>query len=126
MNSKKESFLLFDSDCGSCTRFASLVKRYCIGARIVLVPMTDTRSQSLVGGAIPKSMMFRSFHLVQIDDMGKKRISSAGDGLIRMIEHLPLGRHIAGFMSRARLSRNIVDWTYLQASRIRRGTCTSS
>lgn len=126
MNSKKEAFLLFDADCGSCSRFASLVKRYCIYATIVPVPMTDAISQSLVCGAIPTSMMFRSFHLVQIDDMGKKRVSSAGDGLIRLIEYLPLGRHIAGFMSRAKQFRNMADWTYLQASRTRGSACTSS
>jgi predicted DCC family thiol-disulfide oxidoreductase YuxK len=119
---RKTAYLLYDADCGPCTLFMRIVKRFDIGRKIIPVALQVHFAADLVRGKLSDEEAFRSFHLVQVSKDGKQ-IFSAGDGLVQLLEYLPFGDRLVSVIRRVKIFGRFVDSVYLQASRIRKSSC---
>lgn len=118
---ENRAFLLYDAECGPCTRFMKAVKRLDLGARIVPIPLQNPLSFELVKSRMTRHEMMRSFHLVSPSSSinEENQVFSAGDGLIHLIPYLPLGNLIFRPVKHARKLRKLIRWTYDQCTRLR-------
>ena len=115
---RQESFLLYDADCGPCTRFMKAVKRADLRHKIIPVPLQSGFATSLVSRKLSRTRLKASFHLVEVSDENTE-IFSAGDGLIQLISYMPFGFILSKPVARFKKARNAVRWFYLQATRFR-------
>jgi|GEM_PF-3347671 predicted DCC family thiol-disulfide oxidoreductase YuxK len=120
---RKPAYLLYDTNCGSCKRFMKIVRLLDFSRKLIPVALQDQLSLELVSGKLTSEEMFCSFHLVQVMNSGQNQVLSAGDALVQLLEYFPFGGRITSMMQRVKISRSLVSWTYLQASRIRTASC---
>ena len=112
------TYLLYDSDCGPCTKFMRLVGQLDVHRRIVPVSLGDPQAAKLAGPEMSRRRLQSSFHLVEISN-GKKQVFSAGDGAIRLTKYLPLGSLSYWIVDRMKFLRNFIRRAYFQTTRIR-------
>jgi predicted DCC family thiol-disulfide oxidoreductase YuxK len=79
--------LLYDADCGPCTRFKNSVKFLDASRRIESIPLTEGDRKGLLE-RVPPSLRHRSFHLVSPDGA----VLSGAKALPQLLALLPAGR----------------------------------
>lgn len=119
----KSAYLLYDSDCGVCSRFVKTIRLFDSRKRIIPVALRDQLSRDLVGNKLSREEMHASFHLVEIMNSGEKRIFSAGDGVVQLLGYLPFCTGAKSFIDRAKILRSLFGWSYLQTTRLRTASC---
>jgi predicted DCC family thiol-disulfide oxidoreductase YuxK len=63
MKSKNKNILLYDDDCGICTKFSSVLGKI-LGTRVILQPMHDEKIMAIGISSIGDDY-WQSFHIVQ-------------------------------------------------------------
>jgi hypothetical protein len=102
-----------------------IVRRLDFGRKLIPVALQDQLSLDLVNGKLSGDEMLLSFHLVRVMNSGGNQIFSAGDALVQLLEYFPFGGWIRSMMQRVKFFRSTVNWTYLEATRIRMTSCNS-
>jgi len=85
-----------------------------------LIPLSihGNQAERLVCEMLSPARLKNSFHIVEISNTGSK-IYSAGDGLVRFTRYAPGGKITFAAVSRIKLFRQILRWTYYQGTRLR-------
>jgi len=112
------TFLLYDSKCGPCTSFMKIVTGLDFRKRITPVSIHEIRAEELVRGFLSSSRLRGSFHIVEVT-AANTQIYSAGDGLVRLAWYAPGGKFGYAIISRVKLLRQLVRWSYFQVTRLR-------
>lgn len=115
---KQSAYLLYDADCGPCTRFMRIVKLLDFRNMLVPVPLRGERAKILVNGSLSNDELMRSFHIVITDSSMHTRIFSAGDGLIALLRFFPLGFIAGGVFQRIKTLRDVANWSYIRAAHL--------
>lgn len=111
--------LVYDSDCGSCTRFRRIVGFLDTRGRLDFLPLTDADREGVLD-SIPRGRRHRSFHLVS----PAGRVSSGAAAVPELIRLLPAGRVISKLLKSAPLGFWSVAFVYSVFSRLHdSGSC---
>ncbi len=92
--------LLFDDDCGICTKFARVIAR--LLSDVEVIRMSDERMMQIGIDVLGKEMYWRSFHVVRGDLW-----TSEGEAITELVSLFPLGkiwRSVMGVTPITRLS----------------------
>jgi predicted DCC family thiol-disulfide oxidoreductase YuxK len=119
------AYLLYDADCGPCTRFKKLVKDLDLMHKIKPVPLQRRLAYQLVQTRMTREDMMRSMHIVYLDprSVGYKdesRIFTGGDALMELIRLLPVGTLLYRPMKRHWFLRKFVRRTYTFMTKLRK------
>jgi predicted DCC family thiol-disulfide oxidoreductase YuxK len=105
--------LVYDADCGPCTRFKDMISILDRHKRIDYIPLIEADSIGFLD-QIPQSLRFRSFHL--ISPAGE--IRSGEDAVIDLIELLPAGQTISKIIASFPYGAQIIKFIYLRFSKL--------
>ncbi|MDQ3807151.1 MAG: DUF393 domain-containing protein [Thermoproteota archaeon] len=112
--------LVYDADCGPCTRFRHAVDIFDIYQKIDFISLTEADRKGLLD-KIPASMRYKSFHLIFPD----REVKSGSDALIKLIAILPGGRVISPIINYLPGGKQIVHSVYTKFSRLHdTGSCS--
>jgi predicted DCC family thiol-disulfide oxidoreductase YuxK len=100
--------VLYDADCGFCSRSARLLRRLDHGRHLRLMPLQDAGE---IVGAPPAQVLLDAMHVRD----GRGRWTVAGAAWLRIAEEIPLLRPLA-FAGRLALIRSFVEWAYAQVA----------
>lgn len=100
--------VLYDADCGICSRSARLLRRLDHGRRLRLMPLQEAGE---IVGAPPVEVLLDAMHVR--DRHG--RWSVAGGAWIRIAEEIPFLRPLA-IGARLALVRLFVEWAYARVA----------
>ena len=78
-----QSLLLYDKDCGICTKFAKLIARY---FSIVIVSLNDVSIKKRGIRAIGETKYWQSFHMLRGDHW-----TTEDEAIIELCRNLPFG-----------------------------------
>ena len=95
--------VLYDADCGICTRTARVLRRLDHGRRLRLLPLQDAGG---IADAPPMDVLLCSIHVRD----GRGRWTAAGAACLRIADEIPLLRPLA-MVGRLVPSR-VVEWAY--------------
>ena len=113
--------LVYDADCGPCTRFRHAVDIFDIYQKIDFISLTEADRKGLLD-KIPASMRYKSFHLIFPD---REEVKSGSDALIKLIAILPGGRVIFPIINYLPGGKQIVHSVYTKFSRLHdAGSCS--
>ena len=111
--------LVYDSGCGTCTRFRRIVEFLDANNKLDYVPLIEADELGMLS-AIPLPRRHRSFHLVASDG----DILSGSEAVPRLIELLPSGRLLAAFLT-SPIGNRVIRLIYTNVSRLHdSGSCT--
>ena len=96
--------VLYDADCGICSRSARLLRRLDHGRHLRLMPLQDAGE---IADAPPAEVLLDAMHVRD----GRGRWTVAGAAWIRIAEEIPLLRPLA-IVARLPLFGRFVEWTY--------------
>lgn len=113
-----EAYLLYDSDCGPCTRFMKLSKLLDFENALIPVSLHSEFASNLVRQKMSEEQVKKSFHIVLQQSDGKQ-VFSAGDGLIELLRFLPFGKAINRVFWRIKSLRDFAHLFYFLATRFR-------
>ena len=120
MRNEPSTFLLYDSDCGPCTKFMHVVKRLDVKDKLDPVDLNSSFAAELVKNRLTRDELVSSFHLViRQEPQEDAQVFSAGSGLIQLLRYLPCGNLSFPLVRRFRPTRSCVRWIYKQATRLR-------
>jgi predicted DCC family thiol-disulfide oxidoreductase YuxK len=105
--------LVYDADCGPCTRFKDAISILDRHKRIDFFPLIEADRIGFLN-QIPQSIRFKSFHL--ISPTGK--IRSGENAVIDLIELLPLGHTISKIIVSAPYGIQMIKFIYSKLSRL--------
>ncbi|MBD0360847.1 MAG: DUF393 domain-containing protein [Nitrososphaeraceae archaeon] len=113
--------LVYDADCGPCTRFRHAVDIFDIYQKIDFISLTEADRKGLLD-KIPTSLRYKSFHLIFPD---REEVKSGSDALIKLIAILPGGRVISPIINYLPGGKQIVHSVYTKFSRLHdMGSCS--
>ncbi len=113
--------LVYDADCGPCTRCRHAVDIFDIDQKIDFISLTEADRKGLLD-KIPASMRYKSFHLIFPD---REEVKSGSDALIKLIAILPGGRVISPIINYLPGGKQIVHSVYTKFSRLHdTGSCS--
>ena len=119
MADSMSALLLYDADCGACTRFKKAMDFLDAHERIGFMSI-DRAEQIGLLNAIPDARRHRSFHMVLADG----RLESGATALPSLIGLLPCGRFIAKMVCSAPKGLSVLAFVYSTASRLHEtGSC---
>lgn len=114
--------LVYDKDCGNCTRFKRIVNTLDAHKRLDYLSLTEADERGLLD-QVPRSRRHRSFHLVYPGG----RIISGSSAVPELISLLPSGRVTSFMICQAPGGRRIVNLIYSMFSRLHdSGSCSYS
>lgn len=105
--------LVYDADCGPCTRFKDAISFLNRRKRIDFIPLIEADRNGLLN-QIPQSLRFKSFHL--ISPAGE--IRSGEDAVIDLIKLLPVGNTISKIIVSAPFGIQMIKFIYSKLSRL--------
>lgn len=105
--------IVYDADCGPCTRFKDTISILDRHKRIDFVPLIEADSIGFLD-QIPQPLRFRSFHLISPAD----EIRSGEDAIIDLIELLPLGHIISKIIASIPYGIQMTKLIYLRFSKL--------
>ena len=112
--------LVYDKDCGNCTRFKRIVNRLDAHKRLDYLSLVEADEHGLLD-PVPRSMRHRSFHLIYPGG----RVISGSAAVPELISLLPSGRAASLFIRKAPGGREIVNLIYSMFSRLHdSGSCS--
>jgi predicted DCC family thiol-disulfide oxidoreductase YuxK len=104
--------LLYDADCGMCTKFRNTVD-FLDSYRNIGFMSIDRAEQIGMLDALPDALRHRSFHIVLPD----KRVESGSEALPTLIRLLPSGRLISKMVKSAPIGRWMLGFLYSAVAR---------
>ena len=114
-----EYTLVYDSDCGPCTRFRDVVGFLDAGHRMRFVGL-DVADRSGILERVEPSRRHRSFHLVS----GSREVLSGAAALPRLVGLIPGGRPLSFVIGRNPLAYRLTAFVYSTFSRLHdMGSC---
>ena len=105
--------LVYDSDCGPCSRFKGMINILDRYKRIDFIPLIEADRIGFLD-QIPQSLRFKSFHLIS----PKGQIQSGEDAVIDLIELLPVGHAISKIMISVPWGVQLIKFIYSRFSRL--------
>jgi predicted DCC family thiol-disulfide oxidoreductase YuxK len=108
MSEEPRLLVLYDADCGLCSRSASLLRRLDRAGRLRLLPL---QAASEIAGAPPAAVLLDAMHVR--DPEG--RWDSAGAAWTRIAQEVPVLRPIA-VVARIPGGRRFVEWSYARVA----------
>ncbi len=112
--------LVYDKDCGSCSRFKRIVNLLDGRKRLDYLSLTEADEYGLLD-PVPRSRRHRSFHLVYPGG----RVISGSAAVPELISLLPSGRVASFLIRQAPGGRKIVNLIYTTFSRLHdSGSCS--
>ncbi len=116
----EKHLLVYDKDCGSCSRFKRIVKILDGHKRLDYLSLTEADEHGLLD-SVPKSRRHRSFHLIYPDG----RVLSGSAAVPELISLLPSGRVASFLICYAPGGKKIVNLIYSTFSRLHdSGSCS--
>ena len=119
------AYLLYDADCGPCTRFKNLIIRLDITHKIIPLPLESDLAYALVRSEETREEMMQAFHIVYNTSspigasQQQNRIFRAGDALIQLIRLLPLGSSAYWVIVHFAPLRRLIQWSYPRLAELR-------
>lgn len=111
--------LVYDADCGPCSKFKGSVDWLNIYNRLHFISLTDADNKGLLN-SIPRWRRHKSFHLISPGD----KISSGANAIPVLLTLLPLGGFASSLILRFPPGRQIVNFVYSTLSRLHdTGSC---
>ncbi len=112
--------LVYDKDCGSCTRFKRVVNFLDAHKRLDYLSLTEADEYGLLD-PVPRSRRHRSFHLIYPGG----RVISGSVAVPELISLLPSGRAASFLMRQAPGGKKTVNLIYATFSRLHdSGSCS--
>jgi hypothetical protein len=103
-----------------------IVKTVDLQRKLTPVSIHGRQAEKLARGFISPKRLKSSFHVIEVSGSGRQVIYSAGDGLVRLTRYAPGGKITFAVVSRVKLFRQALRWSYYQMTRIRNGSKTCS
>ena len=112
--------LVYDKDCGSCSRFKRIVNFLDGHKRLDYLSLTEADEYGLLD-PVPRSRRHRSFHLIYPGG----RVTSGSAAVPELISLLPSGRAASFLIRQAPGAKKIVNLIYTTFSRLHdSGSCS--
>jgi predicted DCC family thiol-disulfide oxidoreductase YuxK len=112
--------LVYDKDCGNCTRFKRIVNTLDAHRRLDYLSLTEADENGLLD-PVPRARRHRSFHLIYPEG----RVISGSAAVPELISLLPSGRSASFLMRRALGGKKVVNLIYSTFSRLHdSGSCS--
>jgi predicted DCC family thiol-disulfide oxidoreductase YuxK len=120
MHSAGKYLLVYDADCGACTRFRRIVEWLDVRERLDYMSLIQADELGLLD-SIPAFRRHKSFHLISTS----REIESASDAVLRLISLLPFGNFTDSLIRfSSPKSQQIVNFLYTTLSRLHSvGSC---
>jgi len=116
----EKHLLVYDKDCGSCSRFKRIVNFLDGHKRLDYLSLTEADEHGLLD-SVPKSRRHRSFHLIYPEG----RVISGSAAVPELISLLPSGRVASFLICYAPGGEKIVNLIYSTFSRLHdSGSCS--
>lgn len=119
------AYLLYDADCGPCTRFKNLVVRLDVTHKLMPIPLESDLAYELVRGEETREEMMQAFHIVYntrspiVVGERQGRIFRAGDAVVQLIRLLPLGSTTYWVIAHFAPLRRLIRWFYPRMAELR-------
>lgn len=118
------AYLLYDADCGPCTRFRNLVVRLDVRHKLIPIQLQSALAFDLVRSQMTKAEMMQAFHIVygrtsMVPSGERERIFNAGDALMQLTRLLPLGSYIYWIVAHFSPLRTFIRWLYSRMALLR-------
>lgn len=111
--------MVYDADCGPCTRFKGMINILDRHKRIDFIPLIEADRIGFLD-QIPQSLRFKSFHLISPTG----QLQSGEDAVIDLIELLPLGHTISKIIISVPYGIQLIKFIYSRFSRLHdRSSC---
>ncbi|HET7404705.1 MAG TPA: DCC1-like thiol-disulfide oxidoreductase family protein [Candidatus Bathyarchaeia archaeon] len=111
--------LLYDADCGMCTRFRNTIDFLDVHRKIDFMPI-DRAEQIGRLDSLPDALRHRSFHLILPD----KHVESGAEALPTLVSLLPYGRLVSKIITSSPLGQQMLSFLYsVVARRHEAGLC---
>ncbi len=121
-SSSSRYILVYDADCGPCTRFAHVVDILDKEEKIDFISLVKADERGLLDN-VPTPLRYKSFHLIA----GKVEIKSGSEALLELIRILPGGKVIFPLINYFPAGKQIVGYTYNRFSRLHdTGSCNTN
>ncbi len=115
----KQYLLVYDAQCGLCTKFKRLVDLADRRDRIEYISLEDADRLGLMN-SMDQDLAHRSFHLISPSGS----ITSAPAAIPELCELLPLGGVGCAFIKKVPKAQRVIDFVYTIFSRLHdRGAC---
>ena len=108
--------LFYDADCGLCTFFRNVVLRLDVRGRIISIPIGAPEADPYLRD-LDEDRRWASMHVVGPDGVR----SSAGAGLLALLDAIPLLHGVAGLLRARERGRRLADRVYDLSMRLRDG-----
>ena len=113
------SLLVYDADCGPCTRFKKALDFLDANQNLVFMSIEHAERAGLLD-ALPDRRRHSSFHLIFLD----RRLESGAEALPSLIRLLPTGRLFSKLIVSAPGGRALLSFLYSTVSRLHEtGSC---
>ncbi len=119
------AYLLYDADCGPCTRFKNLIVRLDITHKLMPISLRSSLAYELVRSEETREEMMQAFHIVYntrspiVASERQDRIFIAGDALVQLIHLLPLGSVAYWVITYFGPLRRLIQWFYPRMAELR-------
>ncbi len=118
------AYLLYDADCGPCTRFRNAIVRLDVWHKLIPVPLQSPTAFDLVRSQMTKAEMMQAFHIVysktSLAPTGEReRIFNAADAMVQLIRLLPLGSYAYWVVAHFNPLRILIRWLYSHMTELR-------
>ncbi len=117
-SSERRSILVYDADCGPCTRFKRLISLLNVESKIVFVSLRDADRRNLLD-SVPMDLRYQSMHFVMTD----RSVLSGSEAVPSILASLPGGTVLSGLLKQNRLGRKLTAAGYAAAARLRGRSC---
>ncbi|MHB8566280.1 MAG: thiol-disulfide oxidoreductase DCC family protein [Nitrososphaerales archaeon] len=123
----QDAFLLYDSTCGSCSRFVRVIKKFDRKDKIEPVSLYSGLAFKLAGSRLTKEELHASFHLIVRDPLAGDQIFSEGSGLVHLLPYLPGGNLVFPIVRRFGPTRALASLFYDRIAKLRdrSGSCAN-
>ena len=120
-SSPSRYILAYDSDCGSCSKFAHVVDILDKDGKIYFISLIKADQKGLLD-KIPILLRYKSFHLIS----EKGEIKSGPEALLELIRILPGGKVIYPIINYFPAGKQVVRFIYNRLSRLHgTGSCST-
>ena len=104
--------LAYDSECGPCRRFKSVVDFFDVSHQIDFTSLTDADDFGLLS-KVPQPLRYKSFHLI----FPNGDIQSGAEALLEVISLFPLGHRISKLLTLIPGYKGVISFVYAALSR---------
>ena len=121
-SSSSRYILVYDADCGPCTRFAHVVNILDKNDKIDFISLAKADEKGVLD-RIPIVFRYKSFHLITSNG----EVKSGSGALLELIRILPGGKVIFPIINYSPAGKHIVGFIYNRLSRLHdTGSCSTN